>query len=86
MSRYSKIRAEIMSGKSDKNISENDMYYFLERIGAYHKRTTGSHQIYSMDNIREIINLQPQDGKIKPYEVKQVRNLVNKYKLGKEDN
>ncbi len=37
MSRYSKIRAEIMSGKSDKNISENDMYYFLKRIGAYHR-------------------------------------------------
>lgn len=82
MSRYSKIRADILSGKSDKNISEEDMRFFLAKIGAIYRRTKGSHIQYSIDNIPELINIQPQNGKIKPYQVKEIRNIVNKYKLG----
>ena len=82
MSRYAKVRANILSGKSDKNISEEDMKFFLSKIGAEHRRTTGSHFQYSIDDIPELINIQPKNGKIKPYQVKEVRNIVNKYKLG----
>lgn len=82
MSRYAKVRANILSGKSDKNIPEEDMKFFLSKIGAEHRRTTGSHFQYSIDDIPELINIQPKNGKIKPYQVKEVRNIVNKYKLG----
>lgn len=82
MSRYGKIRAEILSGKSDKNISEEDMVFFLSKIGAIHRRTKGSHMQYSIEDIPELINIQPKNGKIKPYQVKEIRNIVNKYKLG----
>jgi hypothetical protein len=34
----------------------------------------------------EILNLQPKGSKAKPYQVKQVRNLVVKYKLAGEEN
>ena len=64
MSRYSKIRAEIMSGKSDKNISQEDMMFFLSKIGAIHRRTKGSHMQYSIDDIPELINIQPKNGKL----------------------
>lgn len=30
----------------------------------------------------EIVNLQPKGSKAKPYQVKQVRNLILKYRLG----
>ncbi len=43
MNRYKKVRANIMSGKSGKNISEEDMRFFLSKIGATHGRTKGSH-------------------------------------------
>ena len=82
MSRYDKIRANILSGNSDKNISESEMTFFLSKIGATHKRTRGSHMQYSIDGIPELINIQPQNGKIKPYQVKEIRNIVNQYKLG----
>lgn len=82
MSQYDKIRSKILSGNCDKNISEADMKYFLDKIGAIHKRTTGSHMQYSIDNIPEIINIQPKNGKIKPYQVKEIRNIVRKYRLG----
>ncbi len=35
------------------------------------------------DGVREIVNLQPKASKAKPYQVKQVRNLVTKYRLGR---
>ena len=34
-----------------------------------------------METIEEIINLQPKRSKAKPYQVKQVRNIILKYKL-----
>lgn len=85
MSRYSKVRMDIMSGRSDANISEEDMKFFLSKIGASYKNTQGSHMKYWIDGIPELINIQPIDGKIKPYQVKEVRNIVTKYKLGKSE-
>ena len=35
--------------------------------------------------LEEILNLQPKQGKGKAYQVKQVRNLILKYKLGDQD-
>ena len=84
MSRYDKIRSDILSGKCDKNISETDMSFFLDKIGVMHKRTNGSHMQYTIDNVPELINIQPKNGKIKPYQVKEIRNIVKKYKLGGE--
>jgi hypothetical protein len=49
-------------------------------------RIKGDHHIFSKAGIAEIINMQPlKDGKAKAYQVKQVRNLILKYKLHKED-
>jgi len=44
----------------------------------------GSHRIYYKDGVVEIINVQPRDGKAKPYQVKQVRELLLKYKINIE--
>jgi len=42
------------------------------------------HHIFSKEEVAEIINLQPlKDGKAKPYQVKQVRGVILKYKLHK---
>lgn len=43
MSRYKKIRSNVLSGNCDKNILEADMKFFLNRIGAANRETTGSH-------------------------------------------
>ncbi|MCL2224569.1 MAG: hypothetical protein FWB96_06340 [Defluviitaleaceae bacterium] len=42
----------------------------------------GSHHIYYKDGVTEIINIQPNGNKAKDYQVKQVRNIILKYKLG----
>jgi predicted RNA binding protein YcfA (HicA-like mRNA interferase family) len=44
-------------------------------------RQKGSHHILTKDGIEEIINIQPKNGKAKPYQVKQVRERIIKSKL-----
>lgn len=48
-------------------------------------RIKDSHHIFYRDDIQEIINIQPIEGKAKAYQVKQVRNLIVKYKLADDE-
>lgn len=52
----------------------------------FEERIRGSHHIFTKDVIEEILNLQPKGSKSKPYQVKQIRNVILKYKLGEKEN
>lgn len=79
-----KLLEKVLSGLSDKNIKFDDLKKLILRFG-FDCRVKGDHYIFAREGIVEIINLQPlRDGKAKPYQVKQVRNLILKYKLHKE--
>ncbi len=79
-----KVLRKVLSGLSDKNIRFNDLRKLLLDIG-FNERMKGDHHIFYRRNVIEIINLQPlSDGKAKPYQVKQVRNIILKYGLHKE--
>ena len=80
MSKFEKTIQKILSGTSDRDIDFNDLCNILETLG-FDNRINGSHHIYFKEGIIEIINLQPANGKAKPYQVKQVRKLLIKYKL-----
>jgi len=45
-------------------------------------RVKGSHHMFRKEAVIEKINLQREGNKAKPYQVKQVRNVIVKYKLG----
>jgi len=47
-------------------------------------RVRGSHHVFTRIGVFEQINLQRDGAKAKPYQVKQVRTVIIKYKLGKE--
>jgi len=81
VSRKNKILQRILSGTSDANIDFDDIRNLLNKL-EFDERIKGSHHIFTKDNIIEILNLQSKSGKAKPYQVKQVRNLILKYKLG----
>lgn len=81
MNPYGKLLTRILSGTSDANISFAQMCQLLAKLG-FDRRVRGSHHIFSKDGVEEILNLQPKGSKAKPYQVKQVRNLILKYKLG----
>ncbi len=81
MSKVGKIEIQILSGKSDANIDFTDMRRLLNKYG-FDERIKSSHHIFTKDEVEEIINIQPIGSKAKAYQVKQVRNLILKYKLG----
>ena len=71
MSKAEKLAAKILSGKSDKNFGFDDLCYIIERAGFQARSGKGSHRIYFKEGVEEIVNVQPRDGKAKPYQVKQ---------------
>ena len=79
MSKFEKLLQKILSGSSD-NIEFADLRNLLLKLN-FTERVKGSHHIFVKDKIEEIINLQSVDGKAKAYQVKQVRELILKYKL-----
>lgn len=81
MGKYDKILLRVLRGTADKNISFDDLCYLLDYLG-FQKRIKGSHHIYFKEGIEEILNLQPRDSQAKSYQVKQVRHIILKYKLG----
>lgn len=85
MSSFEKILYKVLSGFSDANVSFNDLRQLLNRLG-FDERIKGSHHIFTKDGIEEILNIQPLGSKSKPYQVKQVRNLILKYKFGGHNN
>jgi len=84
MSQLKKIIKKLLSGVSDNNISFNDLINLLKKLG-FIERIKGSHHIFYKDGIEEIINFQAKGNKAKPYQVKQVRSIVIKYKLLGDD-
>ncbi len=84
MSKFDKILEKVLRGTSDANIDFQDLCQLLSGLG-FQERIRGSHHIYTKDDVMEIINIQPKGSKAKPYQVKQVRNLILKYKLAGEN-
>ena len=79
------VLEKILSGLNDKNIKFNDLRRLVLDLG-FSERIKGSHHIYFKTGIIEIINLQSlKDGKAKAYQVKQIRNIILKYELHKEE-
>ena len=83
MSQYEKLVISILSGTKDKNILFSDLRSVLTRLG-FECRIKGDHFIYTKTGIDEIINIQPIGNRAKPYQVKQVREIILKYQLGGE--
>ncbi|WP_337873352.1 type II toxin-antitoxin system HicA family toxin [Ignavibacterium sp.] len=81
MTQLNKLLIKILSGTSDQNIDFEDLRKLLNVL-QFSERIKGSHRIFFKDGIEEIINIRLNSGKAKAYQVKQVRSLILKYKLG----
>ncbi len=84
MGKYSKLREKILAGISDSNIDFTALRQLLVRLG-FDERIKGGHHIFTREDVAEIINIQPKGSKAKPYQVKQVRGILVKYRLGESD-
>ena len=73
-----------MGGTADASISFDGLCQFLRRLG-FDERIRGDHHIFTRDGVEEILNIQPKGKNAKPYQVKQVRNVIRKYNLDIEE-
>lgn len=80
MATLEKLFQTVMSGTQDRNIKFSDLQRILEVLG-FQCRIKGDHFIYWKNSVDEIINIQPDGNKAKPYQVKQIRNIILKYEL-----
>jgi predicted RNA binding protein YcfA (HicA-like mRNA interferase family) len=83
MARTHKLLEQILRGDADANIPFSGMVQLLRRLG-FEERVRGSHHIFFREGVSEILNLQPRGNKCKPYQVKQVRNVIITYQLAGE--
>jgi hypothetical protein len=83
VSRPAKTLERILRGTGDANIAFDDLRGLLRHLG-FAERIRGGHHIFTRDGVAEILNLQPKGGKAKPYQVRQVRDVIVGYGLAGE--
>ncbi len=81
MSKYDKLLSLILRGTADANIPFDELCRLLQKIG-FEERIRSSHHIFRKEGMLEKINLQRDGNKAKVYQVRQVRAVLVKYKLG----
>ena len=77
------ILLQVLRGSADANIRFSELRGLLSRLG-FAERIKGSHHIFTREDVAEILNLQPRNSLAKPYQVKQVRKILIRYKLAQE--
>jgi len=80
MGKYEKLIKQIVGGMADANISFNELCNLLTHLN-FEMRISGSHHLFRKVGVEEKINLQKDGNKAKPYQVKQVRYILLKYKI-----
>lgn len=75
LGKLEKTLDRILRGGSDANLRFGDLRALLLHLG-FEERVRGDHHIFTRDGVPEILNLQPRGSKAKPYQVKQVRDVV----------
>lgn len=63
------------------NVAFADLLSLVEDLGFERRRVSGSHHIFVHPDVPELINLQDVQGQAKPYQVRQLLRLVERYDL-----
>jgi predicted RNA binding protein YcfA (HicA-like mRNA interferase family) len=63
------------------NVAFGDMRSLVEDLGFELRRVSGSHHIFIHPDVPELLNLQDARGQAKPYQVRQLLRLIERYDL-----
>ncbi len=67
-----------------KNVRFGELCRAAELFGFEFKGGKGSHRIFVKKGVREMLNLQDVDGWAKPYQVRQLLKIIERYRLLEE--
>lgn len=69
---------------NNKNVRFGDFVALVKAYGFEPLRISGSHNIFGREDIPEMVNIQNNKGKAKPYQIKQFLSIVERYNLQME--
>jgi hypothetical protein len=84
MAKVAKLTEKILQGRSDAGIGFEELRSLLKGL-RFEERIRGSHHIFRRADVEERLNLQREGAKAKAYQVRQVRSVILKYRLGVDD-
>jgi predicted RNA binding protein YcfA (HicA-like mRNA interferase family) len=86
MASKKKLLERIMSGSSDASIPFDSMRNLLKAMGFEERQRRGgsSHYVYKLEGIPGLIVIQEEKGNVKTYQVRQIRNLIEKHGLAEK--
>lgn len=79
MSKNEKLLAKAL--KSQKNFKFSDALKLAEIHGFELSRVRGSHHIFKHEELDNLVNLQERNGEAKPYQLKQILDLIEDHNL-----
>jgi predicted RNA binding protein YcfA (HicA-like mRNA interferase family) len=74
-----KLFRKVLGGAE--NVRFADAVTLAEAFGFRLSRVSGSHHIFTHPDMPELLNLQKKAGKAKPYQIRQLLQLVEQYNL-----
>jgi len=80
MASVERVLSQVLGGTRDADIRLGDLRRVLAHLG-FDERIKGSDRIFARDGVREILNVQEKGTKAKPYQVKQVRDVIVRNRL-----
>ncbi len=83
MAKKQKLLQKLLSGT--KNIRFSEAVAVAEAFGFQLSRINGSHHIFIHEKIPELLNIQNVKGNAKPYQIKQMLQLIEIHNLQLED-
>lgn len=81
-------RRQKLIGKARNNqagIRFREICLLAEHLGFSKRGGKGSHVVYEKDGVAEILTFQDRKGMAKPYQVRQLLAVIEKYRLGEEE-
>jgi hypothetical protein len=82
--KHEKVVQKILSGRQDTSVYFSEAVTLLQAL-SFSIRIRGSHNVFDREGVDETINIQPDGSKAKAYQVKQIRDLILKYRLEARD-
>ena len=67
------------------NVQYKEFVTLIKAFGFERTRGNGSHEIYRRQDVVDIVNIQNDNGKAKPYQVRQFLSLIERFNLILED-
>ena len=84
MGKYERVLRRVLSGRSDANVRFRDLRGLLLVLG-FEERVRGGHHIFAREDVGELINLQREGSDARPYQVRQVREVIRRHGLRGEN-